>query len=114
MAHRRPVSSLRETRFADSAAQLSEVQLQRLGISEAAYRARAADTEVARVAYEAALASGKLSDEQKHDLAANFAAQHGKAAFKCPGCWLLPGCCVCARLRHASPAPHAVALYGAS
>jgi len=106
---RRPAASLRETRFADSSASLSPLQLQRLGLTQAEYTVRAEATEAARAAYDAALSLA--SDEQKHDLTARFAVEHGKAAFKCPGCWLLPGLCVCARLRGGSCAPHRLAVY---
>lgn len=107
----RPPNTLRETRFADPQQKLSPMQISRLGISESEFRERAAATEAARAVYEAALYSPETSTAERHNLAAQFATTHGKAAFKCPGCWLLPGCCVCAKLTRGSTAPHQLGLY---
>jgi len=101
--------TMREAAAADPSVVLSTLQQSRLGLTPEQYRVKALEAEAARAAYTVAFSDASLSNEARHNLEANFHLRWGRAAFKCPGCWLLPGLCVCAQLSRVDAAPHRVA-----
>ena len=62
-------------------------------------RPRSAPQAAARAAFLDEIRCEELAPEARHDAEARYHTRWGRSTFKCPGCWLFPGLCVCGRLR---------------
>ncbi|KAF8071128.1 hypothetical protein HT031_001210 [Scenedesmus sp. PABB004] len=91
---------------------MSATQLQERGAGsrEEVAAARAARS-AARDALVARLASPGLSGEEKGWARCEYIHAYGRLPFQCGGCWLLPGFCICARMRRAAPASTKVVVH---
>lgn len=79
-------------------------QLQELGVSSVQELQAARDArQAARKALADFLARKDVSGPEKHRARCAFIHKHLRLPYQCTGCWLLPGNCVCNKLRTAKP-----------
>lgn len=88
---------------------VSPKQLQELGLSSVQELKAGRDARTAaRLALANYLARPEVSGPDKQRARCAYIHEFGRLPYQCRGCWLLPGNCVCGRLRVAAPATKVV------